>query len=823
MSARNGYSELISHFDLDFSLDRSLRSMSNRVQLQLDLLSGPAQLLSTALSQYQAVRSNRRNVNWSLVTFSPVLRDVTHQSKSMAVASVIDRQNSWWAGRWWCGTNLGPFWNNLIVNQNHNTAGMSQSLLAVALELTSVMSQTESAEVILGLLYPGDVTDNAVVVAGSLGPSCLTIGDVMPALQELEDQGSSIYMADERAKFEEFVIKALGSDVPGASTALYGIYNPTDIQNALEAVKKLLGNVEGSEIEISCPQGAIKLGFFIHILWGISVKIMTTKGSRVARVSGNARTSRHTLSILASVGPKESRLWTPLGTLLSATATYSHSHSIHSETCMEHISTILTRWEHHWGIPHSDMLVFSKCLLSLLIDWRRRSSFSGQLYHKFDGQRLGSITYNKDGYGKKIHGYAIKDVVSNNDLMNVYASCLGEYAISHDDAWALIHEEGNIEGAPYGKTFYDHMFNSTLGRTCHCYKHIGNKQRPNGHGGHCSADDGHSLFMFIGSAMRLLTLVDLEQPEYAIPSESSLTQSFEVFNKRTFGRVYHGQAVRHAVSSLPGGHDQTHNLTWANILQGVAWLFSGQPGGTSANALHTAGVFVNGVAIVGSFCFNMTLSPRDSRVHLSFGKTLYAGSQIARLECYEQNVYGVLPDDNCFGSPRPAQSVRPELVGVDEASSTQMISLRNEIAILALRISWKETRTASLQEVLISPANYLRELAWQVFSQDCPHDVGQCAGVGTIRVARAGVFPKKANFDAQGIQLWPPEYVPSPNLPSPNGFKGCVLLTQGCLELQIAFITQIGAGEKSVLQKDCCLGCACQLAMEVDAKFIICC
>src|SRR5207237_3511599 len=120
----------------------------------------------------------------------------------------------------------------------HDTAGMGQSLLAVALELTSVMSQTESAEVILGLLYPGNNTDNAVVIAGSFGPPGLTIGDVMPALHELEGQGSNMYMVDERAKFEQFVIKALGPDVPSASAALYGIYNPVDVKNALEAIKE---------------------------------------------------------------------------------------------------------------------------------------------------------------------------------------------------------------------------------------------------------------------------------------------------------------------------------------------------------------------------------------------------------------------------------------------------------------------------------------------------------------------------------------------------------------------------------------------------------
>ncbi|KAF2276850.1 uncharacterized protein EI97DRAFT_458178 [Westerdykella ornata] len=204
--------------------------MSTPVDLQLDLVSGPAQLLSTALSTYQMARGSRRTVNWSLVTFSPVLRYVTQQSKSMAIASVIDKQNSWWKGRWWCGSRLGPFWNNLIVNQNHNTAGMSQSLLAVALELTSVMSQTESAEVMLGLLYPGNATDNAVVIAGSLGSLPLTIGDVMPALRELENQGSNMYMADERAKFEESFFKALGPDVPGTSTHLFGVYTPADVQ-----------------------------------------------------------------------------------------------------------------------------------------------------------------------------------------------------------------------------------------------------------------------------------------------------------------------------------------------------------------------------------------------------------------------------------------------------------------------------------------------------------------------------------------------------------------------------------------------------------------
>lgn len=797
--------------------------MSNSVQLQVDVLGGPTQLLSSALSIYQTARSSRRSVNWSLVTFSPVLRDVTHQSKGMAIASVIDRENSWWRGRWWCGTSLGAFWNNLIINQSHQTAGMSQGLLAVALELTSVMSQTESAEVILGLLYPGSTSDKAVVVAGSVEPSSLTIGDVMPALRELEGQGSNMYMVDERARFEEFVIKTLGPDFPKASSHLLGTYTPADVQVALKAVEKLLVNVEGSETEITCPQGAIKLAFFVHNLWGIPVKIATKTGSRIARVSGGTKNSRFTLSVLAHAGQEGPRLWTPMDTLLSTRATYSHTHSIHTETCMEHISTILTRWEHHWGIPHSDMLVFSKCLLSKLVDWRRRSRFSGNLYTEHLKSRLGNSEYDNNGYGKEIKGFAVRDVVSNLDIVNVYITCMGEYAISHDDIWALIREEENIEGAPYNVSFSELMLNPTLGKTCLCYKHGGKGRQPVGRGGLCSADDGHSLFMFVDGAMRLLTLVDLEQPEYAIPDSGSLTESFAVFNKRTFGRVYHGQAVRNAVSLLPQGSDATKTLSLGHLLHGVSWLFGGQPGGTIANANRTAGVFVNGVAIVGSFCFNMTLSPRDARIHLSLGKTFYAGSQISKLECYQQSVYGVLPEDNCFGSPQPAQCVRPSLVGVSKASSTHMISLRDETATLALRMSWKESETSLPNEVLVSPDAYIRELGWSVFSRCCSHSVTMCAGEGTIRVTKPGVFPTQAGFDRHGNQLWPPEYVPSPKLPSPRGFKGCLVLSKGCLDLQIAWVTQLGASKKLVLQKDCCLNCACQLAMEVDAKYIMCC
>jgi hypothetical protein len=199
----------------------------------------------------------------------------------------------------------------------------------------------------------------------------------------------------------EFVIKTLGPDVPGASTALFGIYNPVDVKNAIDEIKELLESVDGSEAEIVCPRGAIKLGFFIHILWGITVKIMTDKGSRIARVSANTRASCYTLTLLASVGVKEPRLWTPLGTLLSTRAAYRHSHSIHSETCMEPISTILTRWAHHWAIPHCDMLVFSKCYLSLLIDRRRRSRLSGHLYDESVAQRLGLGNFLKMGLAKK--------------------------------------------------------------------------------------------------------------------------------------------------------------------------------------------------------------------------------------------------------------------------------------------------------------------------------------------------------------------------------------------------------------------------------------
>ncbi|KAF2276851.1 uncharacterized protein EI97DRAFT_442212 [Westerdykella ornata] len=260
------------------------------------------------------------------------------------------------------------------------------------------------------------------------------------------------------------------------------------------------------------------------------------------------------------------------------------------------------------------------------------------LNYEFQNQRLGSSEYSKEGCGKLVEGFAVKDVVSNTDIVNVYVSCLGEYAISHDEIWTLIHDEENIDGAPYGKTFHDRMYNLTLGKTCHCYKHMGRCLRPNGPSGRCSADDGHSLFNFLEGAMRLLTLVDLEHLEYATPDANDLTQSFEVFSKSTLGRVYHGQAVRNAVARLPRGDDPTkpwETLTWDFLLQGIAWLLGGRPSGiitTWGNSIGTARVFINGVAIVGSFCFNMTMLPRDARIHLSFGKTFYAGSQMSRLE-----------------------------------------------------------------------------------------------------------------------------------------------------------------------------------------------
>lgn len=714
----------------------------------------------------------------------------------------------------------------MIRGQTHKTAQNGWALLAVVLELTSVMSQTESAEVILGLLHPGSGEDKAVVVAGPHGPHSLTIGDVMPALRDLDTQGPNTYMADERAKFEQFVIKALGADVPGTSSALFGTYDSVEVNTALEAIKTLAGSADGSEVEITCPKGTIKLAFLIHHLWRISVKIATDKGPRIARVAANTG-DRRTLSIIASTEKIISRLWTPMGNLLSTKATYTHSHSIHSETCMEHITTILTRWQHHWAISDRDMFVLSKCLHSDLIEWRRQSAFTGNVYHQYGSERLGNISYNKDGYGKRINGFAVRDVVSDHDIARVYTSCLGEYAVNHQDTQEMISEETNMIENPYQKSFYHTMYNSTLGRTCHCYKHIGDKSRPIGHSGHCSADDGNSLFLFLGRTLRILTLLDLEQPEYAVPSPhgSDLTQPFEVYNKPILGRVYHGQTVRRGVASLPDGKDQTKQLTWAHIIHGAAFLFAGQGGGTAANADGTARIFVNGAALIGSFCKKVTLSPMDSRIHLSFGRTFFNGSQITRLECYEQSVYGVLPEDKCFGVPRPAGEVRPGLVGVEKntASSTEMISLRDEIATIAVRIGWKETESTTPQEVLVSPANYLRVLAWYVFTRKCAHDAHQVAGEGTIRVSRAGVYPTVPNFDLHGKQLWPADYTPSPNLPSPRGFKGCVILSQGCLELQIALLCQAGAGKEVVLQKDCCLGCACQLAMEVGAKIILCC
>ncbi|PGH27017.1 hypothetical protein AJ80_01202 [Polytolypa hystricis UAMH7299] len=319
-------------------------------------------------------------------------------------------------------------------------------------------SQTESAKIIRGPPDPRDRKggNSAVVVTGSLGSHSLTVGTVMPALQELEDQGSNTFIADERAKFEEFVIKALG---PGVA--------PRDC--------------------------------LVHRYHDLSLHPEQVGGSEA----------------------KKPRLWTPMGTLLSTRAT----------------------WEHLWGIPYADMLVLSKCLLSILVDWRSRSKFSGSLYHKFDGLRLGNNTYNSDGYGKAIDGFAVKDVLSSQVIVNVY-----------------IYE--------------------LLGRICD------------------------------------------RQPSNLDPASTNMLLLQTLRNKD----------------------------------------------------------FVNGAALAGSFCFKMTLA-QGLRVHLSFGKTFYAGSQITELECHEQSGYVVLLEDGGFRSPRPAESVRPALLGVDKVSSTQMVSLRDEAGV----------------------------------------------------------------------------------------------------------------------------------------------
>jgi hypothetical protein len=61
-----------------------------------------------------------------------------------------------------------------------------------------------------------------------------------------------------------------------------------------------------------------------------------------------------------------------------------------------------------------------------------------------------------------------------------------------------------------------------------------------------------------------------------------------------------------------------------------------------------------------------------------------------------------------------------------------------------------------------------------VHFNECKHDPNAPLGTeGTIRVCPAGVFPKRPGpgRDADDKELWPDGYVPSPNLPSPGGFK----------------------------------------------------
>jgi hypothetical protein len=106
---------------------------------------------------------------------------------------------------------------------------------------------------------------------------------------------------------------------------------------------------------------------------------------------------------------------------------------------------------------------------------------------------------------------------------------------------------------------------------------------------------------------------------------------------------------------------------------------------------------------------------------------------------------------------------------------------------------------------------------------ECEHDPNTPLRTEvTIRVCPAGVFPKLPNNDMNGKELWPDGHIASPNSPSPGGFTGCLALTMGSLEAQLALTCDAGAGREIILQRNCCLECACAHAVSVGAKLIMC-
>jgi hypothetical protein len=325
--------------------------------------------------------------------------------------------------------------------------------------------------------------------------------------------------------------------------------------------------------------------------------------------------------------------------------------------------------------------------------------------------------------------------------------------------------------------------------------------------------------------MRVLTLVDIEEP--VVPAQmqptTSLTAPFEMHDSRQLGYVYHGSAVRKAVRSLPRGVDKTHTLTFAQLLHAAAWLFTGPAGGSAAENQQVIGVCVNDVAIVASFCFQPTLSEKDSRIHVSYGRTFFNGSQIQRLASYDQVADGILPRDLCYGKPELSKGIRPSLVGIDNARMSGVVNLRDDIATLAFRIQWTDLKDGSQRDILASPGSYLLGLGWHLNFCHCDHDrESPLENEGVIRVCRAGVFPQEPDRDRHGKILWPAEHIPSPNLPSPSGFTGCLALTKGCLEAEIAITCDARAGRTVVVQRECCIACACAQASMVGATLVMC-
>ncbi|KAH0536972.1 hypothetical protein FGG08_006200 [Glutinoglossum americanum] len=700
----------------------------------------------------------------------------------------------------------GSFWDKLALDQTHSQRGSGQALLAMALELSSVMSSTETAEVILSLLQPTDShICKAIVKPGDSG-SELLVGDIMPALNDLPEQGSRSYMINERLNFEKVILHQIGAAVPIASAALMGKYTPTDIYAAIQAIEELISAPEESVLEISCQAGAIKLAFLVYSLFGITVTVVSKRGPNMGTVSGTYR-RKHTLRIYALIGTAiQPSLFTPRGSLLSAQSSYSHSHSIHSEACVEHISVILTRWQRHWAIPYEWMRVFSRCLFRNLCSWWRESAFLPSTYHD-SNVRLGAKHYDGSGWGKPINGYKISTVADISHLKNVYAQCLGEFAISEENIEVLLSEEAYSippKAALISGTDAHGTLCTMLGKTCHCYKHLAKgSARPAGLSGHCSADDGHSLFFFIANTLRVLTMVDIEEPVISSQStESSLAAPFSESTTRELGFIYHGAAVRKAVGSLPDGKDQVKPLTFAHLLHAAAWLLSGPVGGNAADNNGVVGTCANGVALVGSFCFFPTISKKDCRIHVSLGRTFFQGSQVKRLDSYYQNLYGNMPEDLCYGRPYPSQGRAPSFAGIGDPRLTRVVNLRDDVAAIAFRIQWISKSNQSPCDTLVSPQDYLRNIGWHVHFIECEHDSNDPLRTeGTIRVCHAGVFPKRPDRDLNGKELWPDGHIASPNLPSPGGFTGCLALTMGSLEAQLALVCDAKVGQEIVLQR----------------------